>query len=73
MNTYAVYNLVTKTGDLEVSVTVSPDGSSERHNADDTIRLTPSMTRKMLREMQRIVRMGDYYKVESYTFTEDEA
>lgn len=71
MNT--VMRLETKTGELEVHLTIFPDGSSERTNGDDTIRLTPSKTRKMVRELERIMRMpGDSLRLDTYTY-EDEA
>jgi hypothetical protein len=53
-----------------VHLDIRADGTSARTNADDTVVLTKSMTRKTLREMQAVVRMGDEYEIISYTYEE---
>jgi hypothetical protein len=65
MNT--VMRLETKTGELVVHLDIRPDGTSTRTDADDTVEYSKSMTRKAIREMQAILRMGDEYEVITYT------
>lgn len=69
MNT--VMRLETVTGELVIHLDIRPDGTSERTDADDTVEYTKSQTRKTLREMQAVLRLGDEYRIDTYTYEEE--